>query len=394
MSNRLPANGIAPMPTSIPRFTTILAIVTSGTPRKNAASTMMQLASPARKSPMPGMNPMIPSSPKRIEVPGTRNHVSSTRESRSRFSSRNAPPAPNRGFRAPESTMPGRNTSPYPIFVAIALPCPLRCLSELDATIDSGTAAIVQWQNAALWQRMSWVRTPLAAPKFPLHRGILPQPLRSIFAHSLLCASFVRSTTLPRASKAPEPVSAPPSAPNLFVGTSGWAYPTWKPAFYPAKLPARSFLNYYGSQLTAVEVNYTFRALPTNTQLENWQAAVPTCFRFSFKAPQRITHFARLRDCETLVQNFLGSLSPMRAGNLGPLLFQLPPNLHANRELLARFLDLPAFHHTHVQLTFEFRHNSWFTDEIFSLMREHNTALCVAESDDLSTPDIQTASVR
>src|SRR5581483_1960064 len=87
-------------------------------------------------------------------------------------------------------------------------------LIELDATIDNGTAAIVQWQNAALWQRMSWVRTPLAAPKFPLHRGILPQPLRSIFAHSLLCASFVRSTTLPRASKAPEPVSAPPSAPN------------------------------------------------------------------------------------------------------------------------------------------------------------------------------------
>lgn len=201
-------------------------------------------------------------------------------------------------------------------------------------------------------------------------------------------------TTLPRASKTPEPVSAPPSAPNLFVGTSGWAYPTWKPAFYPAKVPARSFLHYYGSQLTAVEVNYTFRMLPTNTQLENWQAAVPAGFRFSFKAPQRITHFARLRDCEALVQGFLGALAPMRAGSLGPLLFQLPPNLHANRELLATFLELPPFRHAHVQLAFEFRHNSWFTDEIFSLMREHNAALCVAESDDLSTPDVQTASVR
>lgn len=198
-------------------------------------------------------------------------------------------------------------------------------------------------------------------------------------------------SALPRASKAPEPVSAPPSAPNLFVGTSGWAYPTWKPAFYPPKVPARSFLHYYGSQLTAVEVNYTFRAFPTATQLENWQSAVPAGFRFSFKAPQRITHFARLRDCEPLVDSFLGALAPMRAGSLGPILFQLPPNLHADRDLLARFLELPAFRHAHIQLAFEFRHKSWFTDEIFSLMREHNAALCVAESDDLSTPDVQTA---
>ncbi len=201
--------------------------------------------------------------------------------------------------------------------------------------------------------------------------------------------------TLPRAAKAPEPVSTPPpSAPNLYVGTSGWAYPTWKPAFYPPKVPARSFLNYYGSQLTAVEVNYTFRAFPTNTQLENWQAAVPAGFRFSFKAPQRITHFARLRDCEPLVQSFLGALAPMRAGSLGPLLFQLPPNFQADRDLLAHFLSLSAFRHSHVPLAFEFRHKSWFTDEIFSLMREHNAALCVAESDDLSTPDVQTASHR
>jgi uncharacterized protein YecE (DUF72 family) len=202
-------------------------------------------------------------------------------------------------------------------------------------------------------------------------------------------------SNLPRAAKAPEPISAPPpSTPNLFVGTSGWSYPTWKPAFYPPKVPARSFLNYYGSQLTAVEVNYTFRAFPTSTQLENWQAAVPSGFRFSFKAPQRITHFARLRDCEPLVQSFLGALAPMRSGSLGPLLFQLPPNFQADRDLLANFLSLSAFRHSHVPLAFEFRHKSWFTDEIFSLMREHNTALCVAESDDLTTPDVQTASNR
>jgi uncharacterized protein YecE (DUF72 family) len=199
---------------------------------------------------------------------------------------------------------------------------------------------------------------------------------------------------LPRAAKAPEPISAPASAPNLFVGTSGWAYPTWKPAFYPPGVPARSFLRFYGSQLNAVEVNYTFRALPSATQLENWLASVPEGFRFSFKAPQRITHFARLRDSQPLVESFLNALAPVRAGHLGPLLFQLPPNLQANRDLLACFLELSPFRHAHVQLAFEFRHTSWFTDEIFDLMREHNTALCVAESDDLSTPDVQTASHR
>jgi uncharacterized protein YecE (DUF72 family) len=84
----------------------------------------------------------------------------------------------------------------------------------------------------------------------------------------------------------------------------------------------------------------------------------------------------------------------MRAGSLGPLLFQLPPNFQARRDLLASFLSLAAFQHSHVPLAFEFRNKSWFTDEIFSLMREHNVALCVAESDDLSTPDVQTASHR
>src|SRR6202000_914717 len=110
------------------------------------------------------------------------------------------------------------------------------------------------------------------------------------------------------------------------------------------------------SQLPAVEVNYPFRAFPTSTQLENWQAAVPAGFRFSFKAPQRITHFARLRDCAPLVQSFLGALAPMRAGSLGPPLFQLPPNFQADRDLLINFLSLSAFQHSHIQLAFEFRH--------------------------------------
>lgn len=196
---------------------------------------------------------------------------------------------------------------------------------------------------------------------------------------------------MPRAVRVPETISAPASAPNLFVGTSGWSYPTWKPAFYPAGVPARAFLSYYASQLTAVEVNYTFRAFPTASQIENWMASVPAGFRFSFKAPQRITHFARLRECEPLVAAFLNSIAPTRAGSLGPLLFQLPPNFQADRDLLSHFLDLPAFQHARVQLAFEFRNKSWFTDQIFAVLREHNAALCVAESDDLASPDVQTA---
>jgi uncharacterized protein YecE (DUF72 family) len=178
------------------------------------------------------------------------------------------------------------------------------------------------------------------------------------------------------------------------VGTSGWAYPTWKPGFYPANVPARAFLAFYASQLTSVEVNYTFRTLPSPSQLAGWLSATPSGFRFSFKAPQPITHFARLRDCEALVESFIASLELARtADKLGPLLFQLPPNFAADRDRLARFLAIPALRTGHA-IAFEFRHPSWFTDDIFALLREHNVALCVAESDDLATPDIRTATHR
>lgn len=202
---------------------------------------------------------------------------------------------------------------------------------------------------------------------------------------------------MPRASSDhSSAISLAPSAPQLFVGTSGWAYPTWKPGFYPKDVPARGFLAYYASRLTAVEVNYTFRTLPTQAQMESWLAATPAGFRFSFKAPQRITHFSRLRDCGGLVQDFVASIEPARAaGELGPLLFQLPPNFAADRERLAQFLGLAAFLGKHAPLlAFEFRHTSWFTDEIFTLLREHNVALCVAESDELATPDVGTATHR
>ena len=184
---------------------------------------------------------------------------------------------------------------------------------------------------------------------------------------------------------------------NLFAGTSGWAYPTWKPGFYPVGVPARSFLSFYATQLSSVEVNYTFRTLPTEKQLEGWLAAVPAGFRFSFKAPQRITHFQRLRGSAEQLAAFIDALEPARAaGKLGVLLFQLPPNFAADNDRLAAFLDdtREAARGVEFRLAFEFRHASWFTDATFDLLRRYNVALCVAESDDLSTPDVATADFR
>jgi uncharacterized protein YecE (DUF72 family) len=187
------------------------------------------------------------------------------------------------------------------------------------------------------------------------------------------------------------PSKTPPS--RLHIGTSGWAYPTWKPEFYPPKTPATKFLGYYASRLTSVEVNYTFRTLPTAKQLEGWLTATPERFRFTFKAPQRITHFSRLRDCETHVDQFVEALAPVReAGKLGLLLFQLPPNFKADVDTLVRLgtlLELPSL--TGYRIAFEFRHESWFDQPTYGILRDHNAALCIADSDDLITPEVHTA---
>jgi uncharacterized protein YecE (DUF72 family) len=203
---------------------------------------------------------------------------------------------------------------------------------------------------------------------------------------------------LPRAPKF-VPVAAAALAPaprNLFVGTSGWAYPTWKPGFYPADLPTRGFLHYYASRLTSVEVNYTFRTLCSREQLQGWLDATPPGFLFSFKAPQRITHFQRLRASQDAVAEFIDALEPARiAGKLGSLLFQLPPNFVADVDRLAAFLQAPALAaDAHLRVAFEFRNASWFTEATYAVLRRHNAALCIAESDDLATPDVTTAAHR
>ena len=182
------------------------------------------------------------------------------------------------------------------------------------------------------------------------------------------------------------------SAGGLYVGTSGWAYASWKPEFYPKAVPAKKFLEHYATRLNSCEVNYTFRALPSVTQLENWLAAVgDSGFRFSFKAPQGITHFKRLKDCGEALETFLSSLEPVRqAGKIGCVLFQLPPNFKCDIEKLREFLSLPAMKRAS-QVAFEFRNASWFCEEVYAVLREHGVAVCIAESDDLETPESFTA---
>ena len=176
---------------------------------------------------------------------------------------------------------------------------------------------------------------------------------------------------------------------QLFAGTSGWAYPSWKPDFYPAKLPQKNFLQHYATQLNAVEVNFTFRQLVKETTAQKWIAETPAGFRFSVKAHQVITHIKRLKSTAEFIARFLNTIEPLaRAEKLGPVLFQLPPNLKADAGLLEEFLaTLPRG----MPSAFEFRHASWFSDETFNLLKAHNRALCVAETEERVTPDVVTA---
>ncbi len=176
---------------------------------------------------------------------------------------------------------------------------------------------------------------------------------------------------------------------NIFAGTSGWAYATWKPGFYPAKLASKNFLPHYATRLNSVEVNYTFRRLASPSLLQGWIAATGPDFQFAIKAHQTITHIKRLRGAEEAMSKFLASLEPLReAKKLGPVLFQLPPNFKCDAERLREFLaTLPKS----LRATFEFRHESWFNDEIYDALKKAGAALCLAESEDLETPEVTTA---
>lgn len=176
---------------------------------------------------------------------------------------------------------------------------------------------------------------------------------------------------------------------QLFAGTSGFAYPGWKPRFYPEKLPPKKFLEYYSSRLNAVEINYTFRRLPAASTLAGWVAATGANFLFAPKANMRITHILKLKDAAEFTGVFLKSIDPLRsARRLGPILFQLPPTMRCDPPLLASFLgELPD----DLRYTFEFRHASWHAGPTYELLAKHNVALCAAESEKIETPQVITA---
>lgn len=176
---------------------------------------------------------------------------------------------------------------------------------------------------------------------------------------------------------------------QLFAGTSGWAYPNWKPAFYPEKLAQKKFLSYYATQLNTVEVNFTFRQLVKETTIQNWLKETPENFRFAIKAHQVITHIKRLKGTADFVPRFLATIEPVAAaGKLSAVLFQLPPNLKFDPDLLRDFLaTLPRS----VPAAFEFRHESWFVDATWDVLREKQVAVCVAETETRTTPDVVTA---
>jgi uncharacterized protein YecE (DUF72 family) len=179
-----------------------------------------------------------------------------------------------------------------------------------------------------------------------------------------------------------------PAPGQVYVGTSGWAYKVWQPAFYPPKVAQSKYLQHYATQLNTVEVNYTFRHLLTEKTINNWLQQTPENFKFVIKANQRITHIKRLKDVDDALGAFVSAVSPLeRSGRLGPILFQLPPNLKASPEVLETFLTkLPNA----MRAAFEFRHESWLSDEITEILRRHRAALCVAESDEFTTNEINT----
>jgi uncharacterized protein YecE (DUF72 family) len=176
---------------------------------------------------------------------------------------------------------------------------------------------------------------------------------------------------------------------TIYAGTSGWAYASWKPRFYPPKLASAKFLNFYATRLNTVEVNYTFRARVSEKTLAGWIQATPAHFKFAVKAHQRITHILRLYSAARSTADFLATLEPLReASKLGPVLFQLPPFLKYGATLLEDFLGaLPPG----TRAAMEFRHASWFVEDVYERLRRANVALCSAESDKLETPDVATA---
>jgi uncharacterized protein YecE (DUF72 family) len=167
-----------------------------------------------------------------------------------------------------------------------------------------------------------------------------------------------------------------------WVGTSGYTYPEWRGTFYPERFPAAQMLGYYAARFPTVEINYTFYRMPAAKTVAGWEAGTPPNFAFALKAPQRMTHLARLRDVDEPLRYFLETVCPL-GPKLGPLLFQLPPSF---RKDVSRLGDVLALLPPGLRSAFEFRHPSWFSEDVYDLLRGRGAALCVADTEDGTTP--------
>ena len=175
---------------------------------------------------------------------------------------------------------------------------------------------------------------------------------------------------------------------QIHVGTSGYAYKEWKGSFYPADLPASGMLKYYGERFGTVEINNSFYRMPKESVLEDWALQVPEGFKFVLKAPQRITHFQRLKGSEDSVA-FLFRVAAVLKEREGPILFQLPPNMKQDLPRLQEFLALVP---PGKRIAFEFRHESWFEERSLKMLSDHGVALCIAEAEDgVEVPFVATA---
>ncbi len=173
---------------------------------------------------------------------------------------------------------------------------------------------------------------------------------------------------------------------SVRIGTSGFYYEHWRGAFYPEKLPKSRFFEYYAEHFDTVELNATFYHLPKAKTIEHWKSLAPDGFLFALKAYRGITHYTRLKDPKECYR-FLHLVKPLKP-HLGPILLQLPPSLHKDAQLLVSFLHaLPVGYRCAV----EFRHKSWYSDEIYELLRRYEVALCLHDFEQKSTPIVTTA---
>lgn len=180
---------------------------------------------------------------------------------------------------------------------------------------------------------------------------------------------------------------------DVLIGTSGWTYASWKGRFYPEDLPSRRHLEFYARVFGTTEVNYSFYHLPRSSTYEKWAAQVPKEFIFALKVSRFITHVKRLADVKEPWQTFVENARPL-GSHLGPILFQFPPSFRCDRVRLASFLKYAQQSVTgkdRLRLVFEFRHESWFTEEIYGLLQRHHAALCIADSPRYPRRDVVTA---